>query len=134
MRLLTFDAPTHAHRPQVVGTPHGCRGPAHISTHTHVITRTHSQVVLPEYGLHAFMSVLFLLSIQITPFLINLPLLAYNGKKCVGLSPLFLSFSSCVFVSCALGALWFTWGCFQLLFHRAYREEVCGILSLFCLR
>lgn len=38
-------------------------------------------VVLPEYGLHALLCVLFVLSFQITCVIINLPLLAYNAKK-----------------------------------------------------
>lgn len=41
------------------------------------------QVVLPEYGLHAFLSLLFLLTFQLMCVLINVPLLAYNLKKYV---------------------------------------------------
>jgi hypothetical protein len=44
------------------------------------------QVVLPEYGLHAFLCLLFLASFQVTCVIINLPLLAYNAKKYAELS------------------------------------------------
>ncbi|TEB38474.1 ER-derived vesicles protein ERV14 [Coprinellus micaceus] len=40
-----------------------------------------NQFVLPEYGAHAFLALLFLLWGQWTAFLWNVPLLAYNGNK-----------------------------------------------------
>lgn len=40
-----------------------------------------NQFVLPEYGAHAFLALLFLLWGQWTAFLWNLPLLVYNGNK-----------------------------------------------------
>ena len=41
------------------------------------------QFVLPEYGAHAFLALLFFLSGQWTAFAFNLPLIAFNANKCV---------------------------------------------------
>ncbi|KIK09209.1 hypothetical protein K443DRAFT_671692 [Laccaria amethystina LaAM-08-1] len=40
-----------------------------------------NQFVLPEYGAHAFLALLFLLSGQWTAFAFNLPLIAFNVNK-----------------------------------------------------
>ncbi|EAU91465.2 ER-derived vesicles protein ERV14 [Coprinopsis cinerea okayama7 len=42
-----------------------------------------NQFVLPEYGAHAFLSLLFLLFGQWTAFIWNLPLIAYNANKVI---------------------------------------------------
>ena len=48
-----------------------------------------AQWVMREYGAHAAMTLVFLVSLSWTAFLINLPLLAYHVNKCVS-SPLLL--------------------------------------------
>ena len=42
-----------------------------------------NQFVIPEYGAHAFLAVLFLLFGQWTAFIWNLPLLGYNANKLI---------------------------------------------------
>lgn len=42
-----------------------------------------NQFTLPEMGLHAFLTLLFLLNGQWVALMINLPLVAYNANKCV---------------------------------------------------
>ena len=39
--------------------------------------------IVPEAGVHAFLTVLFLINGYWLPFLLNLPLVAWNGKKYV---------------------------------------------------
>ncbi|KAK2463154.1 hypothetical protein APHAL10511_004809 [Amanita phalloides] len=43
-----------------------------------------NQFVLPEYAVHAFLTLLFFLSGQWMAFLINLPLVVFNGYKVFG--------------------------------------------------
>jgi hypothetical protein len=43
--------------------------------------------IIPEAGVQAFLSVLFLINGYWIPFLLNLPLLAWNAKKYERLSP-----------------------------------------------
>lgn len=42
-----------------------------------------NQFTLPEMGLHAFLTVLFLIKAQWIALIINVPLVAYNVNKCV---------------------------------------------------